>query len=229
MIRIDYKELLKDWEPVLRDSVLDSISMRLLIKKIHFEYKYKKVYPEKQDLFRAFKLTSFDSTRVVILGQDPYPNKHASGLAFGNDLALGHQPSPSLRLIENCVEKTIYDGLKLDFDHSLVNWSKQGVLLLNSALSVLEGEPSSHAIYWRHFTAGVLKQISERKTGVVFLLLGSVAKTFARYINADNNYVFTYVHPAYSARNNEEWDCPYFKEINTIIESQNGKDEIIKW
>jgi uracil-DNA glycosylase len=229
MIKIDYTALLKDWEPILREPVLNTASMRLLIKKLQVEYRTKTIYPVKPDIFRAFKLTSFDDTRVVILGQDPYPNSKASGIAFGNDLVLGHHPSPSLRLIEECIEREFYNGLNLNFDHSLVSWAKQGVLLLNSALTVVKGQPNSHALYWRNFIGGVLKEISESKTGVVFLLLGGPASSFSKYINTDNNYVFKYVHPAYSARRGEDWHCPFFKKINELIEHQNGKEYEIKW
>lgn len=228
---VNYKELLKDWEPVLRDSVLSTSKMRMTIRYLHSQYKHQKVYPVKQDIFRAFKLTSFDDTRVVILGQDPYPNKRASGLAFGNDEdVLGPEPlSPSLQKIESCIERSIYDGLKLDFDPSLVSWAKQGVLLLNSALTVRQGEIGSHSIYWRHFVKSVLNEISNRKTGVVFLLLGTVASSFEDSINANNNYVLKYVHPAFSARRGEDWNCPHFQTINNIIENQNGKEYCIKW
>lgn len=229
MVKINYSELLKDWEPVLRDSVLETASTRLLLKKLQVEYKTRTIYPAKQDIFRAFKLTSFDETRVVILGQDPYPNKRASGIAFGNDLEMSEAPSPSLRLIESCIERTEYEGLNLNFDHSLVSWAKQGVLLLNSAMTVVAGTPNSHALYWRNFISGVLKEISDNKTGVVFLLLGGPAGSFSKCINTNNNYVFKYVHPAYSARRGEEWNCPFFKKINELIEHQNGKESIIKW
>ncbi len=229
MVKIDYSELLKDWEPLLRDSVLDTVSMRLLIKKLQVEYKTKTIYPVKQDIFRAFKLTSFDETRVVILGQDPYPNKRASGLAFGNDLEIAQVPSPSLRLIESCIERSTYDGLNLNFDHSMVSWAKQGVLLLNSALTVVAGQPNSHALYWRNFIGGVLREISNNKTGVVFLMLGGPAGSFSKYINTSTNYVFKYVHPDYNARRGEEWDCPFFVKINELLEHQNGKEFKIKW
>lgn len=228
MVSIDYKELFKDWEPVLRKSVLETPYMNMLIRKIHYEYKYKVTYPEKKDIFRAFKLTSFDETRVVILGQDPYPSKRATGIAFGNDEQMGNM-SPSLEKIYDCIENTVKDGLNLNFDPTLVNWGQQGVLLLNSALSVRKGEPGSHTLYWKKFIQGTLEEISNRKTGVCFLLLGAQAKSFRPFINESNNYVFSYVHPAFSARQGTDWNCPYFRKINEVIEHQNGKEFCIDW
>lgn len=229
MVKINYVELLKDWEPILREPVLELNTTRMLIRYLQTQYKNEKVYPTKQDMFRAFKLTSFDETRVVILGQDPYPNHRATGLAFGNDLEMCQIPSPSLRLMQECIERDFYDGLKLDFDYSLVSWAKQGVLLLNTALTVRKGEPGSHSPYWRRFISNTLEAISNNKTGIVFLLLGGPAASFSNSINANNNFVLKYHHPAYSARRNEDWNCPHFKEINSILENQNGKEFCIKW
>lgn len=229
MVRINYSELLQDWEPILREPVLELPTTKMMIKYLQLQYKRGDVFPLKQDMFRAFKLTSFDETRVVILGQDPYPSKRATGLAFGNDLEECETPSPSLRLMQDCIERDFYDGLNLNFDHSLVSWAKQGVLLLNTALTVRKGEPASHAVYWRRFILETLRTISSNKTGVVFLLLGSPAASFSSSIDESNNFVLKYCHPAYAARRREDWNCPHFKEINRILENQNGSEFKIKW
>src|SRR5690606_1930432 len=121
----------------LKESLLETNYMERLLLLTNQSYKQAIVRPSKKDIFRAFKLTPYEETRVVIIGQDPYPSKRATGLAFGNeeeDAQFGL--SPSLRLISECIEKQFYEGLKLDFDPTLVNWGKQGVLLLNSALTV---------------------------------------------------------------------------------------------
>lgn len=229
-VKIDFKEVLKDWEPILRNSVLNTPSTNFTINFVHTEYKHKSVFPNKKDIFRAFKLTSFNDVRVIIVGQDPYPNKRATGVAFGNEEEDSlSMLSPSLEKIRDCVETTVYDGLRLDFDPTLVSWAKQGVLLLNSALTVREGEPGSHTLQWRGFIKGVLREISANKTGVVFLLLGSTAFSFAGDIDKKNNHVFKYYHPAFSARRNEDWKCPFFVEINKIIKNQNGEEYCIKW
>lgn len=229
-VKIDFKEVLRDWESPLNTRVLQSEYMQKLLLVTHKDYKRTVVRPDKVDIFRAFRLTSFKDTRVVIVGQDPYPSKKATGLAFGNDYdRSGPSLAPSLEMIRQCVEKTCYDGLHLDFDPSLVTWGKQGVLLLNSSLTVEDGKIGTHYARWRKFMRIIIQTLNEEKTGICFLFLGAQAKMLMPYVDKKRNYVFDYVHPAYAARNNTEWNCPYFSKINEIIEEQNGKEFCIKW
>lgn len=230
MVKLDYKRVFKDWEPFLRDSLLETPYMDKLITRIQEDYKSNTIRPAKSDIFRAFKVTSFADTRVVILGQDPYPNKRANGLAFGNeeeDTFVSY--SPSLDKIYKCVEKTVYGGLKLDFDPTLVSWAQQGVLLLNSALTVVDGTAGSRTKWWRAFIRETILALNENKTGLIFVLLGGQARLFEPFINKKAHHVLTYVHPAWSARNGTDWNCPHFVKINQIIEEQNGKEFKIKW
>lgn len=228
-IKLDYKEVFKTWEPPLKE-LLASKYMEKLINITQQNYKSQCIRPAKKDIFRAYKLTPFDEVKVVIIGQDPYPNKRASGLAFGNEEEFSmFKVSPSLEKIQQCIEKTIYDGFDLKFDPSLVSWGQQGVLLLNSALTVIDGEPNSHTPRWHKFIRETITAIDSAKTGVFFLFLGAPAKRFETYVSKTKNYAFTYEHPAFASRNNRDWNCPYFKEINDIIEKQNGKEYCIKW
>lgn len=230
-IDIDYSELLKDWEPLLRDSLLGSEYMQRLIEFIHNQYKQHVVYPKKIDIFRAFKITPLKDVRVVILGQDPYPDGKATGLAFGNEeeAILKKGVSPSLKKISDCIEKTQYGGLNLTFDPTLEHWAKQGVLLLNTALTVRAGDIGSHSMYWRRFIKNVLATLSREKPGLIYLLLGGVAHSFEPSISPVTSTIFKYHHPAFAARQGTDWDCPYFAEINKLIESQNGKEDCIRW
>ena len=206
--------------------------MYSLIDFLERNYAAKTLYPKQPDVFRAFRMTQFKNTRVVIIGQDPYSDGRATGLAFANedDRALIQGDfSPSLKKIQTCIEQLVYKGLNLDFDPSLVSWANQGVLLLNSALTVEKGVVGGHTKYWNTFLREMLKTLSDTKTGVCYLFLGSQANVLSRYVNEKSNYVFKFHHPAFSARINQPWNCPYFNAINDIIEKQNGKEFRIKW
>ena len=120
----------------------------------------KKYYPERENIFNAFKLCPLYKLKVVILGQDPYHDGSATGLAFSNR-SDSTTLSPSLRNIFKEVENNTSNGLKLDQDPNLERWAKQGVLLLNTALTVEKGNPGSHAKLWDSFTKEVLKKIFE--------------------------------------------------------------------
>jgi len=227
---IDFKEVLGDWALPLDNHLLKSSYMKMLLTATHNDYKNGDIRPAKADIFRAFKLTSFKDTRIVIIGQDPYPNIRASGIAFGNEYdRCGSTLSPSLDRIKDCVEKTVYDGLLLDFDPTLVSWAKQGVLLLNSALTVRDKEVGSHKARWRKFIRETISAINREKTGVIFMFWGAQANEFSMYVNKTKNFSMIYCHPAYAARQNIEWSCNHFAEANRIIELQNGKDYRIKW
>lgn len=229
-VKIDFKEVLKDWESPLSTRVLQSPYMQKLLTVTHRDYKNSTIRPDKVDIFRAFRLTQFKDVRVVIIGQDPYPNAKATGLAFGNDYERsGATLSPSLEKIRKCVEDTCYDGLCLDFDPSLVSWGQQGVLLLNSSLTVENGKSGIHYARWRKFIRNVIQAVDAEKTGVCFLFLGAQAKLMSSFVDKRRNYVFEFVHPAFSARRSEDWNCPHFNNINKIIEGQNGKEFRIKW
>lgn len=134
------------------------------------------VYPESSNVFKAFELTSYESTNVVVLGQDPYHGKgQAYGVAFGT---LSEEPPPSLVNIYKEIEHSIYGGFLLDFDYTLKHWTSQGVLLLNTSLTVIEGTPGSHMLLWKPFTEAVIKSLNNR-TNIIWILLGNHAKKYA--------------------------------------------------
>lgn len=205
------------------------------IQQINKEYLKKVVFPSKDLVFKAFKTLPHKDVKVIILGQDPYPQKgYATGIAFGNENQ--QVISPSLEVIKNCIYKYYYKENYLDmplgdpydyqFDYSLKHWVKQGVLLFNSALTVVENSPGSHSIIWYPFVKEFLINFSESNPGVIYLLLGSPAKKFSTFINA-NSYVFKYNHPAYAARFQIPWECDGFLKANEILEKNNNTK--IKW
>jgi uracil-DNA glycosylase len=132
------------------------------------------VYPKKSDTFRALQLTDFNDVKVVIIGQDPYHQKNqANGLAFA--VNSGVKPPPSLKNIF----RELVDDLMVPIDQNngtLIGWAKQGVLLLNTALTVREGEPESHLEVWRPFTDAIITALNKREKRMVFLLWGNYAK-----------------------------------------------------
>lgn len=208
---IDFKVLLGDWSIIL-DKILHSEYMCSVLNTLHSLYITQRIRPDKVDIFKAFKLTQFKDLKVVILGQDPYPNDMSTGLAFANS-EMG-RISPSLSKIHKCIEDSLYGGLYIDFDPTLENWAKQGVLLLNTALTVKEGDINSHKNLWAPFTEEVIRIIDTEKDDVVFLLWGNQAKSYKQFIK--NSKVLEYHHPSYDARRGKDWECDHFKQLNFI-------------
>lgn len=180
------------------------------------------ICPERNKVFRAFKECSYNKVKVILTAQDPYPQKGiANGLAFGND----NEPlSPSLEVIkEACIDYTIpHYGLK--FDNTLESWAKQGVLLLNSALTCEINKPGSHTMIWRPFISKFLYNLSISTPGLVYVLLGSQADSFRPYIMS--NDIIRCAHPSYYARTKQKMPN-IFKEINNIL--LNKTCEPIEW
>lgn len=231
-VKLDYSRLLGDWSKILGHSLLDTAYMDRLIEFLERAYGGQLIYPKQPDIFRAFRVTQYKDVRVVIIGQDPYPDGRATGLAFANDdqrAIIQDNLSPSLQKIRACIETTIYKGLNLDFDPTLMSWADQGVLLLNSALTVQKNMVGSHTKIWHEFMSKFLQSLSHFKPGLSYLLLGSQSSVLEQHIDHKRNYIFKYVHPAWAARQNTEWNCPYFRTINEMIAKQNGEEYKIKW
>lgn len=215
------------------------------------------VYPASNNVFRAFKCCSFEHTKVIILGQDPYHDGTADGLAFSY---LNGSPKPhdkSLNLIFKEVERTVYDGMKLDYDFDLARWADQGVLLINSALTVEKGKPLSHSINdsnpsgigWERFTKIVLFELMSDPTPKVFMMWGNAAKKV--YSDVHEVYqrktifsifphlLLTARHPAYDLRQKNTFGdvvpnypdtfsgCDHFRKANEFLKVNKRKE--IKW
>lgn len=191
------------------------------------------VYPKKPDIFKAFKDTSWNETRVVILGESPYCTpKYASGLAFGVSHDLINSLNPFPPLLENIateVEQDLYDGLNF-IDYTLEHWSEQGVLMLNTALTVEENKPGSHKILWKPFIEYVVKTISENKPGTIWLLWGDNAKSYKTFINSETNHILESGSPSPLSANKGTWfGNKHFSKTNEILEAANGPEFKIKW
>lgn len=223
------KSLLETWYNPL-EQFINTEYMKKLFTFLNKEYNNKIVYPNKNKVFRVFQKTNYNEVRVIILGQDPYPDGSGTGVAFANEDNIRESSfSPSLIKIKDCIERTNKDGLYIDFDPTLEKWIKQGVLLLNSSLTVVKNKPGSHTIYWKNFIKEIIKILNNNKTGLIFCLWGNQAKQFKQFINSSNHYILECSHPASACYNNVDWDCNHFNKINQIITEQNGEEFKINW
>lgn len=209
--------------------VLNSPGMKNLMNFVVSEYQSSLIYPKQENVFRAFRLCPPEKIKVVILGQDPYHDGSATGLAFANRHDVINL-SPSLHSIWREVERQ-YGGMILDFDPTLEDWAKQGVLLLNTALTVKKYNPTSHSEKWHPFTREVLKIINKDFVGLHFCFWGSHAKSFEDVIDSKIHFKYYAAHPVAHVykKDGSHWQCNHFEEINKRITETNGEDEIIKW
>lgn len=181
-----------------------------------------RIYPPGNCIFKAFDLCPLDKVKVVILGQDPY---HGEGQAMGLSFSVpdGVPAPPSLKNIFKEIENEL--GVRMSGRPNLEKWAAQGVLLLNAVLTVRAGEPTSHsAIGWQQFTDEVIRTVSERCEGIVFLLWGNYARSKAALIDQSRHTVLQAAHPSPLARG-AFFGCGHFALANDILLSQ-GKTPI---
>jgi len=184
----------------------------------------KTIYPKGSLIFNAFNITPFEKVAVVIIGQDPYHGKNqAHGLSFS--VPKGMKAPPSLVNIFKELKNDV--GLTIDNNNGdLTSWAKQGVLLLNAALTVRAGEPFSHAKYgWDDFTDAVIKKISDEKEGVVFILWGKFAQQKQSMIDEGKHFILTAPHPSPFSADKGFFGCKHFSKTNQFL-IKSGKDPI---
>lgn len=212
-----------DWDDILSEEIKKEYFTNLL-NNVNKLYEEKIIYPPKKDVFNAFKL-SYKDVKVVILGQDPY---HGEGEAHGFAFSCLKVPiPPSL--------KNIYKELKDDLgieknmeDGNLFSWVKQGVMLLNTGLTVEKDKPNSHKdLGWHTFTDEVIKKLNDRENPIVFILWGNNARAKKQFITNKRHLVIESAHPSpFSARNGFFGSKP-FSKTNRFLEKNNKKP--IKW
>jgi len=210
--------------PFLRSQAMEDIRLKILDRR-----KKAIVYPPTEDMFKAFKLCPWEDTRVVIIGQDPYHTPgYANGLAFSSGEA--NKLPPSLRNILTELENDIFDGFNINIyeKYDLTPWAKQGVLLINTALTVEKGKAGSHSDIWPKFTEAVLTALQD-KTGVIYVLWGNHAKSYKSLIREEHNYILEAAHPSPFSAHKGFYGCKHFSKINEIIEAQNGPEFKIDW
>lgn len=204
--------------------VINKEELKHVLGILEKEYKKKVILPSQSEVFRAFNLCPYDSLKIVMLGQDPYPQKGvATGILFGNRKETEEiNLSPSLQIIKEAVINFEIPHNFLIFDSTLESWAKQGILMLNSALTVELNQIGSHTMLWRPFISKLLNNLSNRENAIVYVLFGSQAKTFKPYINKLNNYIIEVEHPAYFARTNTKMPSRIFSDINYLMKKIYG-------
>jgi uracil-DNA glycosylase len=212
------------WKDALKDE-FEKPYFKELTKFVHDEYKTKAIYPPPKFIFNAFNLCSFEKTRVVILGQDPY---HGAGQAHGLCFSVPENIPlpPSLKNIYKEIQNDL--EIKTSETGNLERWSKQGVLLLNATLTVRAATPGSHQHQgWEDFTGAVIAALSEKKEHLVFLLWGKYAQEKGAAINHEKHLVLTAAHPSPFSAYNGFFGCKHFSKTNEYLKNQ--KEKPIVW
>ncbi|MDQ8733537.1 uracil-DNA glycosylase [Paenibacillus sp. LHD-38] len=204
-----------DWSQKLKDELQASYMVELLAK-LDTLYKSKTVFPEQQNILNALNYTSYKQTKVVILGQDPYHGpQQAHGLSFS--VQPGVKVPPSLKNIYKELETDI--GAQIPDHGSLESWAGQGVLLLNTVLTVEEGSPNSHqGLGWERFTDSVIATLNERERPVVFMLWGKHAEAKAGAIDTDKHLIISSPHPSPFAARRGFFGSRPFSRANAFLE-----------
>lgn len=207
------EEYFGDWM-----KVIDKQELIKVINKLNQMANYT---PPMKTIFRAFELCKYNDLKVLFLGFDPYPQRGvATGILFGNKLGIDEENlSPSLKIVKEAAIDFEIPHNSIIFDQTLESWAKQGILMINSALTVEIGKVGSHTMLWRGFISKLIKKLSEYDTGIIYVLFGEQAKTFKPYIGK-NNIVLEEKHPAYYARTNSRMPSTIFYEINKLLKSK---------
>ena len=220
------EEYFGDWCKVIDIQEADRIIKRLIsLKQV--------ICPKIKNIFKSFTLCSLYNLKILILGQDPYftlknNEPTATGIAFANTSDTSQRDfSPSLEVLMESVINFSLPHESIIFDPSLEKWEKQGVLMLNSALSCQVGKPGSHSLMWRPFIKSFLTNLSNHSTGIVYILMGTEAQSFEYCINHSYNYVFKTKPPSWYARNKIKMPSELWYKVNNILTGLYGHG--IEW
>lgn len=217
---MNFNQIQPDWLPIFEreaskpyyHNIMAQISLDLTNRNI--------IFPPENQIFEAFKFTSLQNTKVVILGQDPYHGEgEANGLCFS--VNKGIKVPPSLR--------NIYKELATDINHfkipnhgNIESWAKQGVLLLNTSLTVIKDKANSHSkIGWQQFTNKIIETISNQKEQVVFILWGKNAHDKMAFINPNKHFIIKSVHPSPLSASRGFFGSKPFSKTNEYLVSKN--------
>lgn len=211
-------KICKNWYKILKDE-FEKPYFKNLLNFLTKEYSTCTVYPSMENIFYALNLVKFEDIKVVIVGQDPYhePNQ-AMGMSFS--VPSSTKIPPSLANIFKEIESEL--NIKCLKNGDLTRWAKQGVLLLNSVLTVKKGIANSHKnIGWETFTSKIISLINEKKEPVIFVLWGANAKALKPLINSPQHFVLTSSHPSPLSAYNGFFGCGHFLKINSILKQNN--------
>lgn len=211
------------WEEIIENEKQKPYYQSLK-KEIDKRYETSIVFPEKQNIFKAFSLSKIEDLKVVILGQDPYHGfGQAQGLSFSTPKEIKNPPS-MMNILKEIKDDLQRDSICTNGD--LTPWAKDGVLLLNTILTVEESLPKSHhKLGWEIFTDNIIKHISETCENVVFLLWGSPAISKSKLIDTKKHHILNAPHPSPLSSYRGFFGCKHFSKTNEILKSL-GKKEI---
>ena len=206
------------WDEILKDEFKKEYYLKLR-EFLKIEYKREKIYPDMYDIFNSLKYTDYNDVKAVILGQDPYHNPgQAHGLCFS--VKAGIEPPPSLKNIFKEMQADL--GIAPPDNGELTDWTKQGVLLLNTVLTVREGKPNSHkGKGWEILTDEIIRKLNDRNVPTAFILWGGNAKAKRPLITNPCHAVFTAAHPSPLSAYNGFFGCRHFSAVNEFLK-QNG-------
>lgn len=213
-----------DWDPIIAPEVVQPYYAKLR-EFLKYEYAHATVYPDMHAIFNALKNTPFSEVKVVILGQDPY---HGPGQAHGLCFSVlpGVAPPPSLQNIFRELQSDI--GMPIPKCGDLSSWSRQGVLLLNTTLTVRAGQPMSHrGVGWETFTDSMIRALNRAPHPIVYLLWGSHARKKKELIDTSRHLVLECAHPSPLSAYNGFFGCRHFSRANEFL-VQNGLTPI-RW
>lgn len=208
----------KTYQDILSEEIKKDYFKKIISFLDSEKKSWKIIYPEEKNIFNALKLTNFEDVKVVILGQDPYHWEwQAHGLSFSVPEWI--KPPPSLKNIFKEIQSDIWEHKISGWN--LANWAKQWVLLLNAVLSVEKGKAASHSkIWWQNFTDEIIKQISDKKENVVFLLWWAFAQSKENLIDNSKHLVLKTTHPSpFSAYRWFLWS-KHFSKTNNYLEKK---------
>lgn len=214
---VDNVKIEASWKQVLAEEFQQPYFADIKAFLVREKQAGKTIYPPGSLIFNAFNKTPFDQLKVVVIGQDPYHNPgEAMGLSFS--VPKGKRTPPSLVNIYKEINRDL--GLPIPAHGDLTHWAEQGVLLLNAMLTVEAGQPTSHQkIGWQSFTDAVIRKISEKKEGIVFLLWGKFAQGKRALIDEAKHHVLLAAHPSPLAGNAFQ-GCGHFSRTNELLEKQ---------
>lgn len=224
----------EDWKLKFKD-FLNSEEYKHIITTIENDSKKHSIFPARENLFKAFNLCSFKDLKVVIIGQDPYYNRNSYNAPYADGLAFSYSKyntyndkiPPSLRNIALEISRDIHNDNVLDPIYDLSFYANQGVLLLNTALTVIENKPGSHIKLWEPFISEVFKVLNT-KDNIVYMLWGNYAKKYSKLITNKTCPILYASHPSPLSANQGGWfNKNLFSTCNKILE--NFKKEKIKW
>lgn len=206
------------WDILLKDEYEKSYYKKLE-KKIDEEYKNYTIYPKREDIFACFRTSEINDVKVIILGQDPY---HGEGQAHGYSFSVNNDIKipPSLRNIYKELNEDL--GFKISNNGNLLDWAKQGVLLLNTSLTVRAGKANSHKnIGWEIFTDKIIETLGNSDNPIVFILWGGNARKKKKLIKGENHLIIENVHPSPLSSYRGFFGSKPFSKTNYFLEKNN--------